>query len=202
MDDAQPLKSRTPNIGNCSVDGCDQPMRKRTWCASHYAQWYRSGQEPQPFKYKWGDRSIPCANCGGIEYKPRQRTFCSVDCRAAFKVHGGPRPTSTKCVACGVQIDLTVRGKRGQLRKTRTKFCRPCKRDYAKYKMSAHELAARDGDACGICGESVDMSLSRSDGLMCPSVDHITPRSKGGTHDPKNLQLAHLVCNMRKSDRI
>ncbi|RVW06740.1 HNH endonuclease [Rhodococcus spongiicola] len=69
--------------------------------------------------------------------------------------------------------------------------------------MSARQLALRDGAICGICGGDVDMSLSRKDdGAMCPSVDHIVPRSLGGSHDPSNLQLAHMVCNMRKSDRV
>jgi 5-methylcytosine-specific restriction endonuclease McrA len=35
-----------------------------------------------------------------------------------------------------------------------------------------------------------------------PSVDHIIPRALGGTHDPENLQLTHLVCNLIKHDRI
>lgn len=120
----------------------------------------------------------------------------------AYRLHGGPRPTSTNCVACGIEIDLTARNKRGQLQRVVTKFCRPCKQDYNKYKMSARELAERDGTDCGICGQLVDMTLKRSDGLQCPSVDHVIPRSRGGSHDPSNLQLAHLRCNMAKSDRV
>jgi 5-methylcytosine-specific restriction endonuclease McrA len=33
---------------------------------------------------------------------------------------------------------------------------------------------------------------------MSPSLDHILPLSKGGTHEPRNVQLAHLGCNVRK----
>lgn len=194
-----PVKRGT-NVGACSLDGCDQPMRKAGWCASHYSQQQKSGKPPTPFKFKWGDGLSPCPNCGSTEHEWGQRIYCSLNCRAAFKLHRGPRPTETTCAACGVVIDLSVRGKRGQLRKTQTKLCRPCKTDYNKYKMSARELAKRDGTDCGICGLPVDMDLARGPGVMCPSVDHIVPRAKGGTHEPENLQLAHLHCNMLKSD--
>jgi 5-methylcytosine-specific restriction endonuclease McrA len=185
----------------CAVENCEGPARKRGWCASHYHQARVSGLDPKPFKYKWNDR-VPCLNCSAAVDAPMHRRFCTDNCRVAYAMHGGPRPTATNCVACGCGIDLTALGKRGTQRQTSTKFCRPCKQDYNKYKMSARELAARDGTDCGICGRPVDMTLSRADGLDCPSVDHILPRSLGGSHDPANLQLAHLRCNMAKSDRV
>jgi len=58
----------------------------------------------------------------------------------------------------------------------------------------------RDGPACGICGEHVDITLRRGDDpVRCASVDHIIPLARGGTDDPTNLQLAHLGCNQRKA---
>jgi 5-methylcytosine-specific restriction endonuclease McrA len=32
------------------------------------------------------------------------------------------------------------------------------------------------------------------------SLDHRIPLSKGGSHTAENTQLAHLACNVRKSD--
>lgn len=185
----------------CAVENCSSPVRKRGWCASHYHQAKRSGRDPEPFKYKWSD-VVPCLNCGASEATPKHRRFCTDNCRVAYKMYGGPRPTTTNCVACGAAIDLNERGKRGQRRQTTTKLCRPCRQDYAKYKMSTRELAARDGTDCGICGSPVDMTLTRADSLQCPSVDHIVPRALGGSHEPSNLQLTHLRCNMAKSDRL
>jgi hypothetical protein len=193
--------SRQRNVGSCSVEGCESPSRKRGWCASHYAQQRRTGRPPEPFKYKWGERT-DCQVCGKPTDGFRLRRFCSTACDFLFRFYGGDVPSETACVACGVTIDLTARGKGGQRIKAHVKFCRRCRQDYDKYKMSAGELAARDGANCGICREPVDMSLTRADGLMCPSVDHIIPRARGGTHDADNLQLAHLRCNMLKSDRI
>lgn len=190
---------RGKNSGCCSVDGCEQPMRKRGWCASHYAQWQREGQV-RPFTYKWGERT-ECKVCGGPS-APGFRTFCGGACAILWRTYGGVVPSAVTCVGCGVSIDLTRRGKGGQRRKASTKFCRRCKQDYNKYKMTAAQLAERDGSDCGICGYPVDMTIRRSDpdGLFCPSVDHIFPRALGGSHEPDNLQLAHLWCNQVKSD--
>lgn len=185
----------------CSVEGCGNPYRKRGWCASHYAQFQRTGRDPVPFKHKWSQHG-PCLNCSKDTTGSIHRRYCSDNCRVTYNLYGGPRPTSTNCIACGVVIDLTVRNKRGNLQRAVTKLCRPCKWSYAKYKLSAGEIAKRDGTDCGICGDPVDMTLTRADGLDCPSVDHVLPRSHGGTHDPSNLQLAHLRCNMAKSDRV
>jgi 5-methylcytosine-specific restriction endonuclease McrA len=67
--------------------------------------------------------------------------------------------------------------------------------------MTVAALAERDGTDCSICGDPVDMSISRNDDFkMCPSIDHVIPRSRGGTDDPSNLALAHLSCNCRKSN--
>jgi 5-methylcytosine-specific restriction endonuclease McrA len=105
-------------------------------------------------------------------------------------------------VACGTGIDLTARGKGGQLRQVTTKLCGPCRHGKRKYKMSTRQLAQRDGTNCGICGLFVDVTLDRAAGPDCPSVDHVIPRARGGSNDPANLQLAHLRCNMLKSDHL
>lgn len=37
---------------------------------------------------------------------------------------------------------------------------------------------------------------------MGPSIDHILPLARGGGDVPNNVQLAHLVCNMRKHAKV
>ncbi len=46
----------------------------------------------------------------------------------------------------------------------------------------------RDGGMCGICGKPVDRTAM--------SLDHIVPLACGGTHEPRNVQTAHLRCNV------
>lgn len=43
---------------------------------------------------------------------------------------------------------------------------------------------------CGLCGEWVPPGDA--------SMDHVQPISKGGKHRLDNLQITHLVCNLRK----
>ncbi len=47
---------------------------------------------------------------------------------------------------------------------------------------------------CGICNTWVQPRHA--------SIDHKHPFSKGGTHVWSNVQLTHLICNLRKGDRI
>jgi len=63
------------------------------------------------------------------------------------------------------------------------------------------EIADRDGWTCQLCEEQVDRSLEWPDPLS-PSLDHTIPLSRGGAHDPDNVQLAHLRCNVAKGDRV
>lgn len=190
----------SPNIA-CSVDGCESPKRKRGWCASHYAQWRRTGADPVPFKHKWAPRQ-PCVVCGSPSEERGLRQFCSSACRALFVFHAGDVPSQAECQQCGGVIDLTERGSGGQRRKAATKLCKPCKADYRNHGSSVEALAERDGSVCRLCGDPVDLGLSRSDSLMCASVDHVVPRASGGGHEESNLQLAHLRCNMLKRDRM
>lgn len=63
------------------------------------------------------------------------------------------------------------------------------------------EVFERDGWICGLCGESVDRSLSWPH-PQSASLDHVLPLSRGGPHSKANSQLAHLSCNVIKGARI
>lgn len=55
---------------------------------------------------------------------------------------------------------------------------------------------------CGICGMPVDFSLKYPHPLSA-CIDHIIPISKGGhPSDIDNMQLAHMMCNRQKSDKL
>lgn len=60
--------------------------------------------------------------------------------------------------------------------------------------------AERDDHTCAICGDTIDALAGpgiRHDEIT-PSLDHIVPRSAGGTDHPSNIRLAHLSCNKRR----
>lgn len=57
---------------------------------------------------------------------------------------------------------------------------------------------------CQICGLVTDKSdiVNGHIRRMYPTVDHIIPLSKGGTHTWGNVQLAHMMCNAGKCDKL
>lgn len=57
-------------------------------------------------------------------------------------------------------------------------------------KISLDDLWERDGGVCQLCFRPCDRSQA--------SRDHIRPRSRGGSDNPNNLQLAHRLCNQLK----
>jgi len=56
--------------------------------------------------------------------------------------------------------------------------------------VSRRAVMARDGHRCQYCGAHAD------------SIDHVTPRSKGGGHTWDNVVAACRPCNVRKRDRL
>ena len=52
------------------------------------------------------------------------------------------------------------------------------------------KLVLRDGRKCMYCGDEKSHL----------EVEHITPKSKGGANDIKNLVLACIECNRKKAD--
>lgn len=63
--------------------------------------------------------------------------------------------------------------------------------------ISLQSVCRRDGWICGLCGQRINRKLKYPDPLSA-SIDHIVPLSDGGQHIEKNVQCAHLKCNVRK----
>lgn len=61
-------------------------------------------------------------------------------------------------------------------------------------------IAERDGWRCYLCGKKVRADLKHP-GPKSPSLDHVVPLIEGGAHDPSNVRLAHLRCNIAKGSR-
>ncbi|WP_425248691.1 HNH endonuclease [Auritidibacter ignavus] len=60
-------------------------------------------------------------------------------------------------------------------------------------------LYNRDSWLCHLCSEPVDRDAHYNDDYAA-SLDHIIPRSKGGSDDPSNLRTAHRICNSMRQD--
>lgn len=56
---------------------------------------------------------------------------------------------------------------------------------------------APPGSTCWLCDEPIEHGLRRWH-PRGPSMDHVLPRSEGGTWDRANLRPAHYGCNSRR----
>lgn len=83
--------------------------------------------------------------------------------------------------------------------KTRELTLRRLAKKREAFRAAVDRLAIfeRDGWTCQLCYTPVDPKLNKRHPMMA-SLDHIVPLSCGGTHEPSNVQLAHLICNIKK----
>jgi hypothetical protein len=122
-------------------------------------------------------RTIKCLECGTSFFSTRNKKNCSAACAKKRNNRFG-------------EINKSKIFKNGRV-----------DRD-----ISLNRLARKHKNICAICGTKVnfkDFTL-RGDifiaGESYPSIDHIKPKSKGGTHTWENVQLAHMRCNNIKRD--
>ena len=74
--------------------------------------------------------------------------------------------------------------------------------------VNLDELIKRNGLRCAICGGMCDTNDKEiiNGTVICgnnyPSIDHIKPMSKGGSHTWDNVQVAHRICNTMKGSKV
>lgn len=183
----------------CGAPGCERKaIGTVDYCAPHMSSIYKHGKLPEK---PWAKEKL-CLVCGKTEWQRKGREVCSARCQQLLSRNGGIAPESFKqCARCTTIIDLSVRHPSGRKRRADIKVCDSChKAKYTRHRVSVTELADRDGTDCKICREPVDMSRVFPD-MFRASVDHILPYASGGSHDPENLQLSHLWCNLVKQNR-
>ncbi len=110
------------------------------------------------------------------------------------KIRGVIEPK--RCVTCGGDIMRTS---------LETPMCNPCR---ARTRRGIHisktdrlSVYERDSWVCGFCSEGVLPDAPRN-GPWSATLDHIIPRSLGGSDDPTNLRIAHRYCNSVRSNRL
>lgn len=160
-----------------------------------------------------------CPECG-VEFIAKNTTkqkYCSSECGNR---HNGPDSKTKTCSVAGCCRPVRARGVCGMhykrlLRaegKLRDPWDERRRKNYEKRRARKNsngpvedftnlDIYERDKWHCGICGLKVDEDLAYPD-PMSASLDHIVPLSKGGMHTRKNVQLAHLRCNVSKGDKI
>lgn len=142
------------------------------------------------------------ANAAGARVK-----YCSLVCaatahRARDLVRYGTTPERVdQCRRCGGKValrrracDLCLRESIAAARRRRKARLRNAQSE--PYTLT--EIAVRDRRMCGLCRKRVAM-LKSVPHPKAPTIDHIVPLADGGDDLRANVQLAHFMCNSRKS---
>ena len=140
-------------------------------------------------------QEIVCPWCD-VRFMQRRTSqiYCSSFCKGA--VNAETFSTSIYYAECRVCGDLTVSRYRHVVycskscrRRSEGKFWVPQSlRDY---------VYERDRWRCQLCNQRVGRKYPVGHDRG-PSLDHVVPRSAGGSDAPENLQLAHRICNSIK----
>lgn len=222
------LKIRNHTCAGCGEDFtrmASGPAPKRPACSKPCRTWIASGKQglrPQIRRCARCQEEIPAA-------RPNAR-YCTAICSdiAAGRRRAEPLPIRTCALAeCDIQFQplfdrqrcccekhgkvhshreyraagKEVREEWGDARRERHHKRRALKKEAGTGNpVRFSEIAERDQWTCGLCRDAVDSALEWPD-PMSASLDHIVPLTKGGVHDPANVQLAHLKCNTAKGNR-
>ena len=125
-------------------------------------------------------REKTCTNCGETFYTNKEeKTYCTKECRKNL-------------------YNKQIRHKRLQQITSREH----------DDDITLQQLYIRDEGRCYLCGRQTDWNdYKKIKGTkigqdLYPSIDHVVPLNKGGTHTWSNVRLAHTKCNQKKGDRL
>lgn len=182
---------------SCLVDECKGSHKARGYCKKHYARYLRYGDAS--ITKKPGNGSNKGLLCKfGDDNKVYAKGVCQKHYDALRNGWDGAL-TAQLCVTCDSPISPFRADGRLVLRQQF--YCSdPCKKRHG-YGITIQELVDRDGTDCSLCGKHIELNLVYPDPLS-RSIDHIIPRSRGGSDEGSNLALAHLVCNYRKHNNV
>jgi len=198
---------------------CSQECRRVT----NYRKRVESGGydvQLEKMREKRAMRVLPvhtCVECGGNWSSTHRRSkFCSSRCLNKYTDRNNP----LRCAESDCERGVRAKGlcsmhwrrkARAEGRESNAQWDERRKANYHKRRaqklgtqvedLRPIDIYERDIWMCGLCSTPVDPDCSWPD-PMSPSLDHIQPLSLGGTHTYENVQLAHLVCNVSKGNRI
>ena len=140
---------------------------------------------------------LKCNKCGNIfeRYASSVRKNKKIRCFECEKID--TQYCSKKC-----------RDRGNSNKKDRLRYERAKQNGKVNYTITLDKLIKRDNNICYICNRECNLSDYTYNGNTFiagnyyPSIDHVIPIAKGGTHEWNNIRLAHRICNSMKADKV
>jgi 5-methylcytosine-specific restriction endonuclease McrA len=205
---------RAPLPELCSIKGCGKLRKGRGWCAAHWFRWRQFGD---PLHRKMGevrDGKRICAGCQVdkpvAEYGRRRHAHSglSSNCKACERASTKRWRIEHPDYVSPPESPEAQRARARNYRKANpdkvraiTALRRARRIGATVEPVSPREIFVRDCWICQICIEPIDPGAPYPD-PMSASVDHRLPLARGGAHSRDNCQAAHLICNLRKHDKM
>lgn len=164
-------------------------------------------------------RPLDASKCGterGRDQHRRRGEACCEPCRVAWNevsgqrrkdalARGWVRPDREAPMIKFHQADCSECGQALARAALDDPLCATCRGNKPGYNIPISRadrlgIYDRDGWVCQLCGEPVDPAVDPRT-RWGATLDHITPRSLGGSHDSSNLRLAHRRCNSVRGAR-
>jgi 5-methylcytosine-specific restriction endonuclease McrA len=180
----------------CAVQGCGKPLGKgrKSLCHMHYSRLRRRSKAGLSVSLK------SCLQCGS-PLKRNQSKYCSRICSSR---HERGTPEIRQCIRCSTAFETWERrivcsAECKQESRRHNEYKRTSRKKNAVYEnFTAREIFERDAWRCQLCFRAVNRKAKWPHPKF-PTIDHIVPLAKGGSHTRLNVQCAHLECNLRKS---
>ena len=212
--------------GQCPICKLKEP-RICPKCGANHINKHKKGYCEECADIASNGYGLTCLHCGkDFVSKNCDKKTCSYECMLEYGKSEREKlynPRIKQCKNCGVEFAT-------ECGKTNSMFCcEKCKRRYTNKTKRIYEktirikriikngnvdkgitldrLIKRDKSMCHLCGGLVDINdydTNNNGYVICgdyyPSIDHVVPIAKGGTHSWENVKLAHRLCNSIKSD--
>lgn len=163
------------------------------YCSLECAQRHRNGWSTSKdiVLYTGPGKSIPARKERPV---PADRTLTAGPCRVCGELFITLGQDVTCSRTCSELNKRDVRHAKAQRR-------RALQRNAYVSPVFRRRVFESDGYRCHICNKMTNKKAIFPH-PNAPTIDHLIPLSKGGTHEPVNCRTAHFMCNSIKSDRL
>ena len=151
---------------------------------------------------------VVCEYCKTKELSKVKKRYCSDRCADKhYEIKRRNRKRKLKkCKICnswhskrGVYCSVKC-GKKAHKHRSSERMILARKNGQFDADIDIYKLIERDGGRCYLCGDDVLFSYHYNDPKY-PTIEHVIPITKGGTHSWDNVMVACRDCNTRKKTK-